>query len=102
MGRRDKEPYAKRPVAIEYYKQLTHAHPTRRGFCMDATNALVKAGEHLDRGHAIMAIAVQRVSGRVLWTRIKIGRHNITKPGDAPNEPVRLKIDIPAVDLEDR
>jgi hypothetical protein len=98
MAKRQKEPFALRPYAVEYFTHLTHRSPVRRGFCMSAESAFVAAGRNLDSGFYIKAVAVKRQSGRVLWTRMKIGNHNICRPGDHPNQPVSLTIDLPGVD----
>lgn len=98
MAQRQKEPFALRPFAVEYYSQLIHKNPVRRGFCMTAENAFAAAGQQLDRGHYVKAVAVKRQSGRVLWTRMKIGMHNLFQPGDQPNKTVKLQVELPGVE----
>ena len=83
MAKRKPEPYAARPYAVEYYSQLIHRRPAKRGFCMTQENAYVKAGEHLDRGHFVKAVVVKRESGRVIVTRLKFaGRATWDQRGD--------------------
>ena len=83
--KREKERWAKRPYAVEYYAGISHTRPAKRGFCMTEENAYVKAGEHLDRGQYPKAVVVKRKPGLVVCTRMKFGgRATWDLPGDLP------------------
>lgn len=97
--RRQREPYAKRPYAVEYYKGLSHKNPVKRGFCMTEENAYVKAGEHLDRGHYPKAVIVKRATGLVVVSRLKFAnRTTWDQKGDLAPGSFDLKVHIPSLE----
>lgn len=99
MKRRVKEPYAKRPFAVEYYKGLSHKNPAKRSFCMTQENAYVRAGEHLDRGHYPKAVVVKRASGLVIVTRMKFaGRATWDQKGDYASGKATLDETLPPLE----
>lgn len=100
--KREKERFAKRPYAVEYFEQLVHKNYVKRGFCATEENAYVKAGEHLDRGQYVKAVVVKRKAGLVVVTRMKFaGRTTWDQPGDIPRGGKSVDLTLHVPPLED-
>lgn len=87
-----------RPYFLEYYRGVSHRKPTKRTTVLNPTNALVCSSKHLDRGDYVKVVCGKVESGRMLWTRLRIGPHLIMQRGDLPNRPITMQLELPGVE----
>lgn len=93
MPKKKLDPYAERPYSLEYYEQLIHRNPRKITATASEVNARVAADKHFEHGDYIKAVCVKRESGRVLWTKMKIGPHLIEQRGHQHHD--ELVVNVP-------
>lgn len=78
-----KHAHQPRDFRLELYEQLIHRNPIRTVAVLSELNAKNAANKHMETNNAIKLVCRKsdEKGGRVLWTKLKIGRHLITQIG---------------------